>query len=204
MGRASLILNKFKNFIHHTVDQNYSQVFIDLPPFIENHFLEVKYSLVLEVFGIDTMSQDSTHVLDRILVGNFNIFLILTILEYGDFYELMRCPAKKRVLYCCCFPKMAIICLPRLERTPLNSFDNLEMSNKGYKMLPRPLGNRQRNIVLRNNDISVTATLGAFYSHGMLYLTFPCCRMNSMEYVQVLEDKLLTFWESSNNQGLVF
>lgn len=45
---------------------------------------------------------------------------------------------------------------------------------------------------------------GAFCRDGMLDLAFPSTRMNSLEYVGVLEDKLVPFIESSNTEGLIF
>lgn len=45
---------------------------------------------------------------------------------------------------------------------------------------------------------------GAFCSDGMLSLAFPSCRMNSKEYVDILEEKLVPFLESSASEGLIF
>lgn len=74
----------------------------------------------------------------------------------------------------------------------------------GFNSYWRDLRKEPRYFSKRNFGGGSLMVWGAFCSDGMLDLAFPSCRMNSSEYVGVLEDKLVPFLESSNDSELIF
>lgn len=74
----------------------------------------------------------------------------------------------------------------------------------GFNSYWRDLRKEPRYFSKRNFGGGSLMVWGAFCSNSMLDLAFPSTKMNSSEYIKVLEDKLVPFLESSNEEHYIF